>query len=164
MITNNMKIAVIALNDGTRVADVATLCGTSTAQIKKWTELSEFKKERYLDMTERFGNLAGEALNTLREVMNNTDARGADRIKASTEILNRAGFIVQQSVNFTITDTERSGEFKMSLEEIQSMRDEVKQLLTMRDVTPVEEMLQIEEDIEREELIEEVEESDGEDN
>lgn len=156
MITTLMKQAVIALNEGKRVADVAALCKTSTAQVKKWTEMPEFKKERYLDMTERFGSLAGEALETLRQVMNDKDARGADRIKASTEILNRAGFIVQQSVNFTITDTERSGEFKMSLEEIQSMREDIKRLTESRDITP-EEQFQIAEDFTREKLEDEVE-------
>jgi len=160
MITTLMKQAVIALNEGKRVGEVADICKTSTAQIKKWTEMPEFKKERYLDMTERFGSLAGEALETLRQVMNDKDARGADRIKASTEILNRAGFIVQQSVNFTITDTERSGEFKMSLEEIQSMREDIKRLTESRDITP-EEQFQIAEDFTREKLEEEAECMDG---
>lgn len=160
MITALMKQAVIALNEGKRVGDVAILCKTSTAQIKKWTEMPEFKKERYLDMTERFGSLAGEALETLRQVMNDKDARGADRIKASTEILNRAGFIVQQSVNFTITDTERSGEFKIPVEELLAMREENKKVLemyrNMHDVTPTEQF-QIAEDFTRDELQGEVE-------
>ena len=161
MITTLMKQAVIALNEGKRVADVAALCKTSTAQVKKWTEMPEFKKERYLDMTERFGSLAGEALETLRQVMNDKDARGADRIKASTEILNRAGFIVQQSVNFTITDTERSGEYRMSLEEIRAMQEDIRKLTDSIDITP-EQQFQISEDFTREKLEEEAESTDGE--
>lgn len=160
MITTLMKQAVIALNEGKRVGEVADICKTSTAQIKKWTEMPEFKKERYLDMTERFGSLAGEALETLRQVMNDKDARGADRIKASTEILNRAGFIVQQSVNFTITDTERSGEYRMSLEEIRAMQEDIRKLTDSIDITP-EQQFQIAEDFTREKLEEEAECMDG---
>lgn len=153
MISPNQKLAVVALNDGVRIADVAVVCKVSPAQIKRWCEDPQFKKERYMDMSERFGNFAGEALETLHEIMKDKDARGADRLKAATEILNRAGFVVQQQVNFTLSERERSGEFNYSPEELKKLQADLDTVLSMRDITP-EEQLQITEDVERDMLVE----------
>jgi hypothetical protein len=146
-LTDNQKLAVQLLNDGRRVGEVANATGLSVAQIKRWGMDKAFMQERYADMTMRFGEASPRAMNVLIEIMEDKEARTADRIKASVEILDRSGFAVRKDVAVNITDNRTH--LSMSEDEIRHAIELLERAEQAIDITP-EECKEIESGIDNE--------------
>lgn len=147
--TDDHILAIKLMNDGYKDKQISEKLEIPMNLVRQWRRDPVFLRERYVDMCLRFGELSNDAVSTLKEVMNNKDARGADRIKAATEILDRAGFVVQKEVKVSLGDSRQANEniARLSSEEIKLMLAEVKEaketlkIGSAKDVTPDEEVI-----------------------
>lgn len=154
--TEQQKLAVVLLNDGYKVRDVSQQIKIPYVVLRKWLGEPWFTRERYIDMSMRFSESVPRAMAVLIEVMEDVENKGSERIKAATEILDRAGFIVQRDVKLSLGEqsADRGGVFKMSVDELKEQWEKVNDVLKMIDVTP-DEQLEIASEIFTEDLSEE---------
>ena len=152
--TDKHILAIKLMNDGYSDKQLVEALNLHINVVRQWRRDPSFLRERYVDMCLRFGELGKEAIDTLRDVMNNKDGRGADRIKAATEILDRAGFVIQREVKISVTDNSGNNDMsKLTPQEIRIMLSEVQETRRLmeieaaKDVTP-KDILQIDSSIE----------------
>lgn len=132
-------LAIKFLCDGYKVQDISKQIGISVAQLRQWNKEPAFLKDRYVEMQLRMGEMAQEALETLREVMNDKEARAGDRVKAAAEVLDRSGFVVNKQIDMSINTTEAGNALKnMSDSDIMRLLSQLEKQGNAIDVTPEE--------------------------
>lgn len=62
-------------------------------------KVAEVKSQMAEDLRNKMSAEASSAFEVLTGIMNNEDAKDADRIKCAVEVLDRAGFITESKVN-----------------------------------------------------------------
>lgn len=92
------------LLEGRSVAEVATLAGVSPTAVYKWRKERTFAERleaaqatRLTIARDRFQSLAGRALDVMAEILEDVNAPTAVRLKAATEICDRAGITSKQA-------------------------------------------------------------------
>jgi transposase len=95
-------LAIKFLCDGYSIRTTSEQTGVSINQLKEWNKDPVFLRDRYVEMQMRMGEMAQEALETLKEVMSDKTAKAGDRVKAAVEVLDRSGFVVNKEVTMNI--------------------------------------------------------------
>jgi len=132
-------MVIKCLCEGMRLKDIVEKTGVSGVQIREWNKDPVFLRERYVEMTLRMGEMAGEALGVLRDVMRDTDAKAGDRVKAATEVLDRSGFVVRRDLNLNMNNGgERGMVGKLSDNELIELLEVVRKHESAIDITPQE--------------------------
>lgn len=130
-------MVIKCLCEGMRLKDIIERTGVSGTQIREWNKDPVFLRERYVEMTLRMGEMAGEALGVLRDVMRDTEAKAGDRVKAATEVLDRSGFVVRRDLNLNMNNSgERGMVGKLSDNELIELLEVVRKHESAIDVTP----------------------------
>ena len=62
-------------------------------------KVDELKGQIAQEVRDKFATEVSRAFDVLSAVMNDPEAKDADRIKCATEILDRAGFVTENKVN-----------------------------------------------------------------
>lgn len=103
-ITEKQEIAIVALVAGKTRAEVGRLAGVTETTVYKWLsepkfakQLNEARRTVYQDSLESLKDAAGDAVQTLRLVCNDSDASASARVSASVAILTQCYRLIELS-------------------------------------------------------------------
>lgn len=132
------KVAIRMLNEGHKITEVAEVLGITKYQVEKWLEDPWFRREQYLDMRSIMQESVPMAVRTLLAISKGEveECRAADRLKASLEILDRAGYSVRKELEVTVTDTRKLPLSDMDEKQLVEYMELLKQQAAAIDVTP----------------------------
>lgn len=84
--------AIELLAKGLQQKQVASMVGVDENTVYRWCKREDFRRLRDEKIKELFKDFSASALATAVEIMNDSSQRASDRLKASFDILDRAGY------------------------------------------------------------------------